>query len=124
MAQEECQDGEEVHIVSREPIGPAPSQEPSSETNLAPVRVPDRGGERSQQRESSQEEVCQAKEEQEHGQGARGGGDVPSPCRSASNDASTLVSKYSEFTKSNLLESQNSASPAKRRKVKCVCIYC
>ena len=29
--------------------------------------------ERSQQREPSQEEVCQAKEEQEHGQGARRG---------------------------------------------------
>ena len=71
VTQEECQDKKDS--VSREPTGLVPSQEPPRESNLAPARVPDKGGERSQQRETSQEEVCQAEEEQEHGQGARRG---------------------------------------------------
>ena len=46
-----------------------PASQTAGETSLAPARVPDRGGERSQHHEPSQEELCQAKEEQGHGLG-------------------------------------------------------
>ena len=47
------------------------SKEPSGAASLAPAREPDRGEERSLFHEPSQEDVCQAEDGQEHGQGAR-----------------------------------------------------
>ena len=52
------------------------SKEPSGAASLAPAHEPDRGEERSLFREPSQEDVCQAEDGQEHGQGARSGEEV------------------------------------------------
>ena len=52
------------------------SKEPSEAASLAPAREPDRGEERSQLREPSQEDVCQAEDGQERGQGAHRGEEV------------------------------------------------
>jgi hypothetical protein len=67
---------QELKSVSKDPSGVAslaPNREPSGVASLTPAREPDRGGERSQLHEPSQEDAYQAEEGQEHGEGAHRG---------------------------------------------------